>query len=158
MPEYLKPQKRILGDASVSRGNVQVQSTSPTSAKKRKLETSLPQANIQAPHLLSSQNGLKNSFGSASRSQPKSQFVEDVLEKLTQDIGDLKENNAEKDQKWERPPLGDFDPSRDNLCFQQIDVQEGYLGGGTAVKLFGVTEVCLSLLHWCFLTDMGMAS
>lgn len=144
MADSLKPQKRILGDASVSRRNVQVQSTSPTSAKKRKLEAGQPQTNIRAP-LLSSQNGLKSSFGSAQRSQQKSQF-EDVLEKLTQDIGELKENNAEKDQKWERPPLDGFDPSRDNLCFQQIDVEEGYLAGGTAVKLFGVTEVWFGII------------
>ncbi|KAK2864970.1 DNA-directed DNA polymerase delta [Arthroderma sp. PD_2] len=146
MPESLKPQKRILGDASVSRRNVQVQSSSPTSAKKRKLETGQPQPDTRAPLLLSSQNGLKKSLGSA-RSQPKSQFVEDVLEKLTQDIGELKENNAEKDQQWERPPLDDFDPSRDNLCFQQIDVEEGYLAGGKiAVKLFGVTATGHSVL------------
>ena len=77
-------------------------------------------------------------------SQPKSQFEEEVLEKLTQDITGLKQQNAEKDQQWARPPLDDFDENRDSLCFQQIESEEGiFTGGGATVKLFGVTEVRL---------------
>lgn len=84
-----------------------------------------------------SQNSLKN--GS---SQPKSQFEEEYLEKLTQDISGLKQQNSEKDQQWERPNLDDFDEKRDSLCFQQIEAEEGTLHGGkTTIKLFGVTEV-----------------
>ena len=64
------------------------------------------------------------------------------MEKLTQDIGGLKQKNSEKDQQWDRPGLGDFDPQNDNLCFQQIEAEEGTLHGGkTTVRLFGVTEV-----------------
>lgn len=65
-----------------------------------------------------------------------------MLEKLTQDISGLKQNNSEKDQQWDRPGLGDFDEEKDNLCFQQIEAEEGTLHGGkTTIKLFGVTEV-----------------
>jgi len=84
-----------------------------------------------------------NSFKGAGSSQPKSQFEEEVLEKLTQDMNGLKRKNAEKDQHWARPSLdGIFDEKTDNLCFQQIDVEEGTLHGGkTTIKLFGVTQV-----------------
>ena len=75
-------------------------------------------------------------------SQPKSHFEEEVLEKLTQDISGLKKKNAEKDQQWARPSLDDFDEQTDNLCFQQIDAEEGTLHGGKAtVKLYGTSEV-----------------
>ena len=87
----------------------------------------------------------KKASGSQPRSsQPKSQFEEEVLEKLTQDISGLKRNNSEKDQQWRRPSLDDFDPSADSLVFQQIEAEEGTLHGGkTTVKLFGTTEVRL---------------
>ncbi len=66
----------------------------------------------------------------------------ETLEKLTQDISGLKQNNSEKDQQWDRPGLGDFDENRDALVFQQIEAEEGTLHGGrTTIKLFGVTEV-----------------
>jgi len=62
-------------------------------------------------------------------------------------VSELKNNNAEKDQVWDRPPVGDFVPSRDNLCFQAIEAEEGFIHGGrTAVKLFGVTEKGNSVL------------
>lgn len=74
-------------------------------------------------------------------SQP-SKFESEVLEKLTQDMSGLRKNNLEKDQQWDRPPLGDFDAQVDPICFQQIEAEEGALHGGKAtVKLFGVTEV-----------------
>lgn len=75
-------------------------------------------------------------------SQQKSVFESEVLERLNQDISDLKQNNSEKDQAWERPPIpNDFDPSKQSLCFQAIEAEEGTIGGGQpAVKLFGVTE------------------
>lgn len=132
------PQKRILGDATNNHRNL---TSSPSALKKRKLDQ-IPEK-ISSPHL---RNGPRKPFGS-SQPQPKSQFEEEVLEKLTQDINDLKRSNSEKDQQWERPPLGDFNEARDNLCFQQIDIEEGMLmGGKTALKLFGVTEVrCLAL-------------
>jgi DNA polymerase delta subunit 1 len=129
----LKPQKRILGDATKAHRNGNV--PSPSAAKKRKLD---PQSS-PATRFKSSQNGVDRKIGS---SQPKSQFEEEVLEKLTQDISGLKQKNSEKDQQWERPSLDDFDEGRESLCFQQIEAEEGSLHGGkTTVKLFGVTEV-----------------
>ena len=82
---------------------------------------------------------MKGSQGRGS-SQNKSQF-EETLEKLTQNINDLKRNNAERDQQWERPPLKDFNPSQQNLVFQQIEAEKGDFKGQTSVQLFGVTEV-----------------
>jgi len=125
------PAKRILGESSSARGNIP---PSPSSGKKRKLEAlSSPVSRFK-----SSQYGAKGKPGS---SQP-SQFESEVLEKMTQDMAGLKKSNSEKDQQWQRPPLIDFKPERDNLCFQQIDAEEGTLHGGKAtVKFFGVTEV-----------------
>lgn len=131
----LKPQKRVLGDSKVNHVNTL---PSPSAAKRRKLDVgSSPATKFkQAP------NGTK--LGS---SQPKSQFEEEVLEKLTQDIHGLKNKNSEKDQQWDRPSLDDFDERTDSLCFQQIEAEEGTLHGGrTAVKLFGVTDTGHSVL------------
>ncbi|KAJ5611072.1 hypothetical protein N7510_007791 [Penicillium lagena] len=137
MPEAVMPQKRVLGDATNSPRNAL---KSPSALKKRKLD------NESAAQLLrSSQNGPRKGFGS---SQPqKSQFEAEVLEKMTQDINGLKENNSERDQQWERPPLRDFDETKENICFQQIDAEEGsMMGGKMAVRLFGVTEEGQSVL------------
>lgn len=126
------PQKRVLGDATNhSRAAVQ----SPATIKKRK---------IGIEPLAKPNPRIQNGQRKAGSSQPqKSQFEEEVLEKLTQDISGLKENNSEKDQQWERPPLGEFDPTKENICFQQIDAEEGTaMGGRAAIRLFGVTEVC----------------
>jgi len=130
----LPPQKRVLGDLTNIRTNSKAL-PSPSGTKRRKLDDgSSPATKLRAPH------GLRGANGS---SQPKSQFEEEVLEKLTQDINGLKKQNSEKDQQWDRPPLDDFDENRDSVCFQQIEVEEGTLHGGrTTVKLFGVTEVC----------------
>lgn len=121
------PVKRVLAETTSTRRNI---ADSPQSAKKRKL------------------NGLSNGAPAKSSpitsSQPKSQF-EEQLEQLSQNISDLKHENSEKDQKWERPSLDGFDPKSQELCFQQIDAEEGTISGGnTTVKLFGVTEVILS--------------
>ncbi|KAH7033452.1 DNA polymerase delta catalytic subunit [Microdochium trichocladiopsis] len=125
------PQKRILGDAS-NRRNIP---STPASSKRRKLE---PLTSSPASRLNSSQQGPTSKLAS---SQPKSAFESEVLEKLSQDISDLKQNNSERDQSWERPPVVDFQPDRDALTFQQIEAEEGTLHGGkTTVKLFGVTE------------------
>lgn len=134
----LTPQKRVLGDSTKAHRNVNILPPS-SSAKKRKLNSGHSSANF------SNQAGANGKLGS---SQPKSQFEEEVLEKLTQDISGLRQKNSEKDQQWDRPGLGDFDAEKDSLCFQQIDAEEGTLHGGkTAVKLFGVTEAshCPSL-------------
>lgn len=131
MTEALKPQKRILTDATMTSGN----SLPNLASKKRKLDVDESPARLGVPPRSS---GVK-SFGS-SQVQQKSRFEED-LEKLTQDINGLKENNSEKDQQWDRPPLDGFDPAKDSLCFQQIDVEEGSLNGHTTVKLYGVNEV-----------------
>jgi hypothetical protein len=83
-------------------------------------------------------------------SQPKSHFETEVLEKMTQDISDLKRSNTERDQQWERPNLDDFDEKRDSLCFQQIEIEEGTLHGGqVTLKLFGVSEVCVVASRKC---------
>ncbi|KAI9828788.1 MAG: DNA-directed DNA polymerase delta [Thelocarpon impressellum] len=130
-------QKRVLGDATNAHRNL---ASSPISAKKRKLDVLSSPAN----RLKSSQGGPKGKLGS---SQPKSQFEEEVLEKLTQDISGLKQKNQERDQQWERPSLDDFDEDRDSLCFQQIEAEEGTLHfGKTTIKLFGVTETGHSVL------------
>lgn len=130
MPAAVLPQKRV-ADASSARRNIP---TSPSSAKKRKLQP----PSSPAVRFKSSQNGPNASQG---LSQPKSQF-EEVLEKLSSNISDLKQNNSEKDQGWDRPSLTDFNPQTENLCFQQIEVEDGTLHGGkAAVKLFGATEV-----------------
>ncbi|KAF2743478.1 catalytic subunit DNA polymeras-like protein delta [Sporormia fimetaria CBS 119925] len=122
------PAKRVLADSTQNRTNLQ---TSPRSAKRAKLEH-------QGKH-----NGkaVKNGNGAFGSSQPKSQFEEEVLERLSQDMVSLKHTNTENDQQWSRPQLHNFDPKRENLCFQQIEVEEGaFSGGRTAIKLFGVTE------------------
>lgn len=140
MPEAVSTsQKRVLGDAT---NNPRSPLNTSAAIKKRKLEV---EASVKANNT-QSQNGLRKVPGS---SQPqKSQFEEEVLEKLTQDINELKGSNSEKDQQWERPPLGEFDPKKENICFQQIDAEEGtIMGGKTAIRLFGVTEVRSLLLE-----------
>ncbi|KAK4999784.1 DNA-directed DNA polymerase delta [Elasticomyces elasticus] len=129
------PTKRVLTDATSSRRN---QQASPSSAKKRKLDGT-PIKTFKAPP--------SSASGHAGSGRPKSQFEEEVLEKLTQDISGLKQRNAEKDQQWSRPGLDDFNEKSDSLCFQQIEAEEGTLHGGrTTVKLFGVTETGHSVL------------
>lgn len=101
------------------------------STKRRKLDQFEPTSSPVA-RFKSTQNGPKGKVGS---SQP-SQFESEVLEKMS----GLKKNNAESGQEWSRPGLGNFNPEKDNLIFQQIDVEEGTLHAAPAVKLFGVTE------------------
>lgn len=127
------PKRRVLTDATNTHSTLK----SPPSAKKRKLNGNGPSVSFHSSQ--HGPNGVRSKFGS---SQPKSHFETEVLEKMTQDITGLKENNAEKDQQWDRPSLGDFDPQRDSLRFQQIEVEEGTLHGGrVTLKLFGVSEV-----------------
>ena len=134
----LKPPKRILGDSTKAHSNANPTLPSPSSAKRRKLDIE----SSPAPRPKLGQNGGNGKLGS---SQPKSQFEEDFLEKLTQDIHGLKKNNSERDQQWERPNLDDFERGDESLCFQQIEAEEGTIRGGkTTVKLFGVTEVLLT--------------
>lgn len=126
--------KRVLGDSTKAYRNFNRTLPSPSPAKRRKLDVGSSPSKIKL-----SQNGVNGKLGS---SQPRSQFEEDVLEKLTQDISGLKQINAEKDQQWDRPCLDDIDEQKDSLTFQQIEAEEGTLHGGrTCVKLFGVTEV-----------------
>lgn len=131
MPVAVLPQKREFGEASNARGNI---SAGPDSFKKRKIE---PPTSSPAAQRFKSSQGPK--LGS---SQPKSAFESEVLEKLSQDISELKQSNTEKDQSWGRPPVPrDFAPATSKLCFQSIEAEEGTLHGGQAtVKLFGVTE------------------
>ncbi|KAI4240393.1 MAG: hypothetical protein LQ352_007643, partial [Teloschistes flavicans] len=135
-----KSAKRVLEDSTKAYRNANNTLPSPSAAKRRKLDVkSSPTKKVK-----SSQNGPNRQLGS---SQPKSQFEEEVLEKLTQDISGLRQNNSEKDQQWERPSLDDFNESKYDLCFQQIEAEEGTLHGGkTCVKLFGVTETGHSVL------------
>lgn len=137
MAATVLPQKRILAE---SRSNQNVPS-SPSSAKKRK--TDAPSSS-PAVRFSSSQNGNRLKLGST---QPKSVFETEVLEKLSQDISNLKQSNAEKDQSWGRPPVEDFDPERDSLCFQSIEAEEGTLHGAKAtVKLFGINDTGNSVM------------
>lgn len=134
----VKPQKRVLADSTKAHANTNI-IPSPNGAKRRKLDGGSSPIKFKV-----GQNGANGKLGS---SQPKSQF-EEVLEKLTQDITGLKQNNSEKDQQWDRPSLEDFDDQRDNLCFQQIETEEGTIDGGlTTVRLFGVTEASIRLLN-----------
>jgi DNA polymerase delta subunit 1 len=136
MAASVLPQKRVFGEASSTRRNIPATPSSNT--KKRRLEplTSSP-ATSRIPG--SSQNGPKSKLAS---SQPKSAFEIEVLEKMSQDMAEMKEKSAEQDQSWERPPVAaDFNPKTHKLTFQSIEAEEGYLHGGQAtVKLFGVTE------------------
>lgn len=137
------PQKRILGDTTNTRRNIP---SSPSSAKKRKLEPLEP-ASSPAARFKSSQNGPRGKVGS---SQP-SHFESEVLEKMTQDMAGLRKNNSEKDQQWSRPSLNDWKEGKDSLIFQQIECEEGTLHGGNAtVKLFGVTEASPFFAHGVF--------
>lgn len=133
MPGRVSTQKRALADNANSHNVVK----SPPSAKKRKLNESLPNGSFN------SSQGVSTSFKSRmAGSQPKSQFETEVLEKMTQDISGLKNHNAEKDQQWDRPPLTDFNEKTDNIRFQCIDIEEGTLHGGkVTLKMFGVSEV-----------------
>ncbi|KAF2838273.1 DNA polymerase delta subunit 1 [Patellaria atrata CBS 101060] len=119
------PKKRVLVETTNTARNIPA---TPRSAKKRKLDGS-PIKEFKAPSRGMNGSGFNSS-------QPKSQFEEEVLEK----IADLKHNNTEKDQQWTRPSLGDFSSTKDPLIFQQIEAEEGYLSGKATVKLFGVTE------------------
>lgn len=133
----IKPLKRVLGDSTKAHTNTNIVST-PNNAKRRKIENGSSPIKFKG-----GQHGASGKLGS---SQPKSQFEEEVLEKLTQDISGLKQKNSEKDQQWDRPVLEDFDAQRDNLCFQQIEAEEGTIHGGkTTVRLFGVTEASVRL-------------
>ncbi|PHH88331.1 hypothetical protein CDD83_7685 [Cordyceps sp. RAO-2017] len=137
MASAVLPQKRVLAEAG-SRQNIP---STPSTAKRHKADifSSSPAARFPG-----SQKDPRAKPGS---SQPKSAFESEVLEKLSQDISDLKRSNAERDQAWERPPVVDFAPQRDSLCFQAIDAEEGTLHGGKAtVKLFGVSEQGHSVL------------
>lgn len=128
-----KSQKRVLADATNTHNVLK----SPSSAKKRKLNDTGLNGNFSSSQ--AAQNGVRSKFGS---SQPKSQFETEVLAKMTQDITGLKENNSEKDQQWDRPSLDDFKPDTSDLCFQQIEIEEGTLHGGrVTLKMFGVSEV-----------------
>lgn len=134
----IQPQKQVLGDSTKAYRNAS-NLPSPSSSKRRKLDAGSTPGKLNV-----SQKGTAVKFGS---SQPKSQFEEEVLEKLTQDISGLKHKNSEKDQQWDRPGLAEFNEKTDSLCFQQIEVEEGTLNGGKAtIKLFGVTEASS---YWC---------
>lgn len=133
MPGVTKtPAKRVLGDASSTRQNMQA---SPRSAKKLKLDDGAS-TNGKVPVKIA--NGPFNAS-----QQQKSRFEEEVLEQMSQDIESLKQTNAERDQHWQRPPLAaNFNEMTHGIIMQQIDAEEGVLNGGKGtVKLFGVTEV-----------------
>jgi DNA polymerase delta subunit 1 len=130
----MTPAKRVLVESTNTRHALSPQLPS---AKKRKL--------IKSP---SGRYGDENRLGS---SQSKSEWEEN-LEKLSQNVSDLKEANAEKDQQWSRPALDHFDPAKEKLCFQQIEVEEGTLGGDATVRLFGISEVSESI-HATLLTS-----
>ena len=129
------PQKRAFGEASSALSNIHnLPAASSDSTKKRRLDDVPPSSRFRT---------FKNDGkGRIPSTQPKSAFESEVLERMSQDISDLKQNNSEKDQAWERPPLpATYNPATDSLCFQSIEAEEGFLHGGQAtIKLFGVTE------------------
>lgn len=129
------PAKRALAEASSTRANVLA---SPHSAKKLRTENGNTKGSLP----------VKAVNGSFNSSQPGPSQFEETLEKMTQDIENLKEQNTEKDQQWRRPPLPeDYNELTEKLIFQQIEAEEGVLNGGrTTVKLFGVTEVWQTFL------------
>ncbi|KAK5069201.1 DNA-directed DNA polymerase delta [Lithohypha guttulata] len=130
-------QKRALTDSN----NTNVLK-SPQSSKKRKLNDDVLNGSFG-----SSQAGPKTSFGKNLESSQPSHFETEVLEKLSQDISGLKKNNAERDQQWERPPLVGFEPKKEILRFQSIDIEEGTLyGGKVTLKMFGISETGNSIL------------
>jgi DNA polymerase delta subunit 1 len=130
MAATVVPQKRVLGES-------RTQNIPPTPSSTKKRKTDVPSSS-PAARFTSSQHDPRSKLNS---SQPKSAFETEVLEKLSQDISTLKQSNTEKDQVWDRPPVEDFVPERDSLCFQSIEAEEGSLHGGRAtVKLFGVNE------------------
>ncbi|KAL1973067.1 hypothetical protein VTN31DRAFT_6609 [Thermomyces dupontii] len=131
------PQKRILTDATMTSGNALPSFTT----KKRKVEDSEKVTPLNVTPR--SSGNAKKGFGS---SQPQRSQFEEVLEKFSQDINELKDKNSEKDQQWDRPPLDGFNPETDNICFQQIDAEEGVFMGKPTVRLFGVTEKGNSVL------------
>jgi DNA polymerase delta subunit 1 len=134
------PAKRVLAETTNARANVQ---PSPRSAKKLKLDRTV---------VNDGRMPVKQVNGSFNSSQPKSQFEEEVLEKMTQEMENLKRNGTEKDQQWSRPVLEDWDSPTQNLCFQQIEAEEGALNGGrTTVKLFGVTDVSVSVISYRYM-------
>ena len=136
------PQKRVLTDTTNTAHNGV---KSPPSAKKRKLNGT--PSNGRFTSSPAAPGGFRSKVGS---SQPKSHFETEVLEKMTQDISDLKRSNTERDQQWERPRLSDFDEKKDSLCFQQIEVEEGTLHGGeVTLKLFGVDSVSCDYYCLC---------
>ncbi|KJZ70768.1 hypothetical protein HIM_09852 [Hirsutella minnesotensis 3608] len=119
--------------------------------RKRPLAESINRFNVgssQSPlkkHRLgifpSRQTSQTSSRANILASQGKSAFESEILEKIGRGISDLKRNNAEKDQEWDRPPVQEIDPDRDNLCFQYIEAEDGTtFGGGSSVRLFGVNE------------------
>ncbi|CCG82067.1 DNA polymerase [Taphrina deformans PYCC 5710] len=75
----------------------------------------------------------------------KSSFEED-LERLTQEIKDVGEHTAERDQHWARPLLPETNAQRDSISFQSIDIEESMDTNGPTLRLFGVTETGHSVL------------
>lgn len=128
----MAPKKRILGETSSARRNI---AASPVAAGAKKQKTE-HFSSSPVPRFASSQAAKLAS------SQVKSTFESEVLEKISQDISELKHSNAEKDQSWARPPIPEnFNPATSSLCFQQIEAEEGTLHGGSpTVKLFGVSQ------------------
>ncbi|OAQ98010.1 hypothetical protein LLEC1_04397 [Akanthomyces lecanii] len=138
MSTAVLPQKRVLGE---SKTGPNIPPTTPSSAKKRKTDIF---SSSPAVYSASKKDPRSRLLGS---SQPKSVFESEVLEKLSQDISERKQNNTEKDQAWDRPPLKGLNITNDSICFQSIDAEEGTLHGGrTTVKLFGVTEQGISVM------------
>jgi len=127
MKQRTIPEKRrVLTESTNTNSNIQSPAT-----KRLKTDGPTPRKFKPPPKIA---NGAPKS------SQP-SQFEEEILQNLTQGISNLKDKNAEKDQRWARPSLDGFNPQTETLCFQQIEAEEGTFGGKHTIKLFGVTEV-----------------
>ncbi|GAA6035190.1 hypothetical protein JCM8097_006411 [Rhodosporidiobolus ruineniae] len=77
------------------------------------------------------------------------QVDEEDKENFTAMLARLKNDGAADDQKsnWPRPQAPKLNPARDNLVFQQIDIEEHSAPGqGPQIRAFGVTQTGNSVL------------
>ena len=70
----------------------------------------------------------------------------ETLKKLQEEAAATGESGSGEEQ-WPRPPVDPFDPSRDGITFQQIDIEEAHTPGQVpAIRIYGVTAKGNSVL------------
>ncbi|KAG2731467.1 hypothetical protein G9P44_005883 [Scheffersomyces stipitis] len=93
--------------------------------------------------LTTSQQQLLKKVRRPNGGEEPSEFERELLD-MTQSA---KEIEHEEDQKWGRPPLPEtFDPTIDDVSFQQLDAEEFQIGDYTIARYFGITEEGHSVL------------